>query len=164
MDLHQTNLQPNLLLFNFRLRFNPTSNFPEVNFDRTLPFSKDLSSLKTTFFSTSQGLTLISAFSWTPLRSRFLFCMNLFFDPFSLFLTRIVFFLKRYQYHQLERLHQAASYAITACLSSSRIPILLSEASSPLLRVTLIISLFHLISGLCVFQLPFLFQVWPDLE
>ena len=64
--LHQANLQPNLLLFNFRLRFNPTSNFPEVNFDRTLSFSKDLSSLQAKFFSMSQGLTLYLCFFMGP--------------------------------------------------------------------------------------------------
>ena len=38
---------------------------------------------------------------------------------------------------ELERLHRAASRAITGCLSSSLIPLLLSEASLPPLRVTL---------------------------
>ena len=38
---------------------------------------------------------------------------------------------------KLERLHQAASRAITGCLSSSPIPLLFSEASLPPLRVTL---------------------------
>ena len=37
----------------------------------------------------------------------------------------------------MERLHQAASRAITGCLSSSPIPLLLSEASLPPIRVTL---------------------------
>ena len=38
---------------------------------------------------------------------------------------------------KFERFHRAASRAITGCLSSSPIPILLSEASSSPLRVTL---------------------------
>ena len=38
---------------------------------------------------------------------------------------------------KLERLHQTASRAIKGCLSSSPIPLLLSEASLPSLRVTL---------------------------
>ena len=38
---------------------------------------------------------------------------------------------------KLERLHRAASRAITGCLSSSPIPLLVSEASLPLLQVTL---------------------------
>ena len=37
----------------------------------------------------------------------------------------------------MERLHRAASRAITSCLSSSPIPLLLAEASLPPLRVTL---------------------------
>ena len=38
---------------------------------------------------------------------------------------------------KVERLHRAASRDITGCLSSSNIPLLLSEASLPPLRVTL---------------------------
>ena len=38
---------------------------------------------------------------------------------------------------KLERLHRAASRAITGCLSSSRIPLFFSETSLPQLRVTL---------------------------
>ena len=41
----------------------------------------------------------------------------------------MVSFPKRYQFHQ--RLHRAASRAITGCLSSSPIPLLFSEASLP---------------------------------
>ena len=52
----------------------------------------------------------------------------------------MVFFPKRYQFYQiatLPRLHRATSRAITGCLSSSPIPLLLTEASLPSLRVTL---------------------------
>ena len=49
----------------------------------------------------------------------------------------MVSFPKLYQFYQLEHLHQAASRAITGCLSSSPIPLLLTEASLPPLRVTL---------------------------
>ena len=46
VDPHQANLQPNLLLLVFRLRFNPTPTFLEVTFNRTLSISKHVSSLK----------------------------------------------------------------------------------------------------------------------
>ena len=46
-------------------------------------------------------------------------------------------FLSATDFTKLERLHRAASRAITGCLSSSPIPLLLSEASLPPLRVTL---------------------------
>ena len=46
VDPHQGNLQPNLLLLNSRLRFNPTPTFLDVTFDRTLSFFKHVSSLK----------------------------------------------------------------------------------------------------------------------
>ena len=46
-------------------------------------------------------------------------------------------FLSATNLTRLERLHRAASRAITGCLSSSPIPLFLSEASSPPLRVTL---------------------------
>ena len=40
VDPHQANLQPNLLFFNYRLRFNPTPTFLGVAFDRGFSFSK----------------------------------------------------------------------------------------------------------------------------
>ena len=86
-------------------------------------------------------------------RSPSLFCTNLFFGPFS----RTVSFPKRYQFHQLERLHRAASRAITGCLSSSPIPLLLSEASRPPLRVTL--THFTLLSYERAFRLPISFPI-----
>ena len=46
-------------------------------------------------------------------------------------------FLSATNITKLERLHRAASHAITGCLSSSPIPVLLTEASLPALRVTL---------------------------
>ena len=49
----------------------------------------------------------------------------------------ISFFFRVTNITKLERLHRAASRAITGCLSSSPIPLLLSESSLPPLRVTL---------------------------
>ena len=46
VDPHQANLQPNLLLLGSRLHFNLTPTFLGVTFDRTLSFSKHVSSLK----------------------------------------------------------------------------------------------------------------------
>ena len=48
VDPHQANLQPNLLLLGSPLRFDPTPTFLGVTFDRTLSFSKHVSSLKAT--------------------------------------------------------------------------------------------------------------------
>ena len=79
VDPHQTNLQLNLLLFGPHLRFNPTSTFLGVTFDRTLSFSKHVSSLKAKFFPRLKALRCISASSWGPS----LFCIKLFFGPFS---------------------------------------------------------------------------------
>ena len=49
----------------------------------------------------------------------------------------MVFFPSATNITKLERLHREASHAITGCLSSSSIPLLLSKASLPPLRVTL---------------------------
>ena len=84
VDPHQANLQPNLLLLGSRFRFNPTPTFLGVTFDRTLSFSKHVSSVKAKFFPRLKALRCISASSWGPLRSPSLFCINLFFGPFSL--------------------------------------------------------------------------------
>ena len=64
VDPHQANLQPNLLLLGSRLRFNPTPTFLGVTFDRTLSFSKHVSSLKAKFFPRLKALRCISASSW----------------------------------------------------------------------------------------------------
>ena len=53
-----------------------------VTFDRTLSFSKHVSSLKAKFLPRLKAFHCISASSWGP----FLFCINLFFDSFSLML------------------------------------------------------------------------------
>ena len=66
VDPHQANLQPNLLLLGSRLRFNPTPTFLGVIFDRTLSFSKHVSSLKSKFFPRLKALSCISASSWGP--------------------------------------------------------------------------------------------------
>ena len=62
----------------------PLQLFLGVTFDRTLSFSKHVSSLKAKFFPRLKALRCISASSWAPLRSPSLFCINLFFGPFSL--------------------------------------------------------------------------------
>ena len=66
VDPHQAHLQSNLLLFNCCLRFNPTPTFLGAAFDRTLCFSKHVSSLKTKFFPRLKALCCISALSWGP--------------------------------------------------------------------------------------------------
>ena len=58
---------------------------------------------------------------------------------------------------KLERLHRAPSRAITACLSSSPIPLLLTEASLPPLRVTL--THFTLLSRERALRLPTSFPI-----
>ena len=67
VDPHQANLQPNLLLLGFRLRFSPTPTFLGVTFDRTLSFSEHVSSLKAKFFLCLKALRCISAFLMGPL-------------------------------------------------------------------------------------------------
>ena len=83
VDPHQANLQPNLLLLGSRLRFNPTPTFLGVTFDRTLSFSRHVSSLKAKFFHVSRPYAVSLLPHGAPLRSPSLFCINLFFGPFS---------------------------------------------------------------------------------
>ena len=66
VDPHQANLQPNLLLLGSRLRFNQTPTFLGVTFDRTLSFTKHVSSLKAKLFPRLNALRCISASSWGP--------------------------------------------------------------------------------------------------
>ena len=66
MDPHQADLQPNLLLLISRLRFNTTPTFLGVTFNRTLSFTKHVSSLKAKFFPRLKALRCIFASSWGP--------------------------------------------------------------------------------------------------
>ena len=138
---HHANLQPNLLLLGSRLRFNPTPTFLGVTFNRTLSFSKHVSLLNAKFFPRLKALRCISASSWSPSKES----ISLLYKSFlqSLLTYRMDAspgwfpFLCATNFTKMERLHRAASRAITGCLSSSLIPLLFSEASLPPLRVTL---------------------------
>ena len=138
MDTHQAHLQCNLLLIGSRLRFNPTPTFLGVTFDRTLSFSKHVSSLKAKFFPRLKALHCISASSWVPSKES----LSVLYKSFlRLLLTSAspgwFSFVSVTHLTKLERLHRAASRAITGCLSSSPIALLFSQASLPPLRVTL---------------------------
>ena len=92
------------------------------------------------------------------LRSPSLFCIKLFSGPISLMLHPDGFpFLSATNFTKLKRLHRAASCTITGCLSSSPIPLLLTEASLPPLRVTL--THFTLLSYERALRLPTSFPI-----
>ena len=138
VDPHQANLQPNLLLLSSRLRFNPTPTFLGVTFDRTLSFSKHVSLLKAKFFPRLKALRCISASSWGPSKESLSLLYKSFLRPLLTYASPGWFpFLSATNLTKLERLHRVVSRAITSCLSSSPIPLHLSEASLPLLRVTM---------------------------
>ena len=137
VDPHQANLQPNLLLLGSRLRLNPTPTFLGVTIDRTLSFSKHVPSLKAKFFPRLQALPCISVSSWDRSKKS----LSLLYKSF---LRLLIYaspgwfpFLSATNIIKLERLYQAASRAITGCLSFFPIPLLLSGASLLPLRVTL---------------------------
>ena len=138
VDPHHANLQPNLLLLGSRLRFNAIPTFLGVTFDRTLSFSKHVSSLKVKFFSRLKALRCISASSWGPSKESLSFRYKSFLRPFLTYASPRWFpFSSIVSITKLERLHRAASLAIAGCLLSCPIPLFLSEASPPPLRVTL---------------------------
>ena len=129
--------QANLLLLGSRLRFNPTLTFLGATFDRTLSFTKHVSSLKAKFFPRLKALRCISASSWGPSKESLSVLYKSFLRSLLTYASPGWFpFLSATNITKLERLHRAASRAITGCLSSSPIP-LLSEASLSPLRVTL---------------------------
>ena len=138
VDPHQAHLQPNLLLLGSRLRFNPIPIFLRVTFDRTLSFSKHVSSLKAKFFPRLKALRCISASSWGPSKESLSVLYKSFLHSLLTYASPGWFsFLSATNSTKLECLHRVASRAITSCLSSSPIPLLLSEASLAPLRVTL---------------------------
>ena len=138
VDPHQANLQPNLLVLGSRLRFNLTPTFLGVTIDRTLSFTKHVSSLKTKFFPRLKALRCISASSWGPSKESLSVLYKSFLRSLLTYASPGWFpYLSATNIAKLERLHRAASRAITGCLSSFPIPLLLTEASLPPLRVTL---------------------------
>ena len=131
---HQANLQPNLLLFNSLLRFNPTPTFFGITFDHTLFFSKHLSSLKAKFFAGLKALRCLSASSKGPSKETLSVLYKAFLWPLITYVSPGWFpFVSVSNITKLERLHRAASRAITGYLLSSHIPFLLSEDSLPFL-------------------------------
>ena len=158
VDPHQANLQPNLLLLGSRLRFNPTPTFLGVTFDRTLSFSRHVSSLKAKFFPRLKALRCISASSWGPSKESLSVLYKSFLRSLLTYASPGWFpFLSATNITKLKRLHRAASRAITGCLSSSPIPLLLTEASLPPLRVTL--THFTLLSHERALRLPTSFPI-----
>ena len=142
----------NLLLLGSRLRFNPTPTFLGVTFDRTLSFSKHVSSLKAKFFPRLKALRCISASSWAPL------LYKSFVRPLLTYASPAWFpFQSVTNITKLGRLHRAASRAITGYLSSSPIPLFLSEASLPPLRI--ILTHFTLLSYEWALRLPISFPI-----
>ena len=94
------------------------------------PFSKHVSSLKAKFFPRLKALRCISASSWGPSKES----LSVLYKSFLRFLLTYASsgwfpFLSATNLTKLERFHRAASRAITGCLSSSPIPLLLTEAS-----------------------------------
>ena len=130
VDPHQANLQPILLLLGSRLRFNPTLTLLGVTFNRTPSFSKHVSSLKAKFLRRLKALRCISASSWGPSKESLYALYKSFLRSLLTYASPGWFpFLSATHSTKLERLHRAASRAITGCLSSSPIPLLLTEAS-----------------------------------
>ena len=138
VDPHQANLQPNLLSLGSCLRFNHTPTFLGITFDRTLSFSKHASSLKAKFFPRLKALRCNSASSWGLSKESLSVLYKSFLRPLLTYASPGWFpFLSVTNITKLERLHRAASRAITGCLSSSPIPVLLTEASLPPLQAAL---------------------------
>ena len=130
VDPLQANHQPNLLLLGSRIRFNPTPTFLGVTFYRTHSFSKHVSSLKAKFFPRLKALRYISASSCGPSKESLSVLYKSFLWSLLTYASPGWFpFLSITNFTKLERLHRAASRTITGCLSSSAIPLLLSEAS-----------------------------------
>ena len=138
VDPHQAHLQPNLLLLGSRPCFNSTPTCLGVTFHCTVSFSKHVSLLETKFLPRLKALRCISASSWGPSKKSFSLLYKAFLRPLLTYASPGWFpLLSVTNITKLESLHQAASRVITGFLSSSPIPLLLSEATLLPLRVTL---------------------------
>ena len=159
VDPDQANLQPNLLLLNSCLRFNPTPTFLRVIFDCTLSFSKHVFLLKTKFFFHLEALHCISAFSWGLCEESLSLLYKAFLQPLLTHAASSGWFpfLSITNITKWKHLHQVASHAISGDLSFSPIPLLLSEASLLPLRCTL--THFILLSYELALRLPTSFPI-----
>ena len=138
-DNHQALLQPKLFLSNLPLAFNPTPKFLGVTFDRTLSFTKHISTLKARFFPRLKAFRCISAASFGPSKESLSILYKAFLRPLLTYASPGWFpFLGVSNVKQLERLHNSACRVISGCLSSSPIPLLLLEASQPPIKTTLV--------------------------
>ena len=109
--------QANLLLLNFLFHFNTTPTFLGVTFDRTLSFSKHVSSLKAKFFPRLKALRCISASSWGPSKESLFLLYKAFFRLLLTYALPGWFpFLNVTNIIKLERLHRATGRTITGCL------------------------------------------------
>ena len=106
VDPHQANLQPNLLLLKSRLRFYPTRSFLGVTFDRTLSFTKHVSSLKAKFFPRLKALRCIYASFLSPSKESLSVLYKAFLRPLLMYASPGWFpFLGITNSTKLERLH-----------------------------------------------------------
>ena len=98
----------NLLLFNSRLRFNPTPTFLGITFNHTLSFFKHASLLKAKFFLCLQALRCISASSWGLFKESPSLPCKAFLWPLLTYASPRSFpFLSVTNFTKLKRLHQA---------------------------------------------------------
>ena len=111
---HHANLQPNLLLFNSRLRFNPTSTFlgdhlrPHSFLFYTCTFAEDQ------VFPLSQGLTMYLCFLVGLSKESLFLLYKAFLWPLITYASSEWFpFLSVTNFTKLERLHRATSRAFT---------------------------------------------------
>ena len=125
-------------MFNCRFRFSLTPTFFEVTFDCTLSFSKHVSSLKAKLFPRLKALCCISAFSRGPSKESLSLLCKAFLRPLFTYASPGWFpFLRVTNSIKLKDRYRVASRVITGFLLLSPIPILVSKASLPPLRVTL---------------------------
>ena len=129
VDPHQAKLQPDLLY-----SAGASVSIPL----QPLSFPKHVSSLKAKFFPRLRALRYISASSWGPSKESLYLLYKDFVRPLLTYASPGWFpFLSVTNITKLERFHRAASRVISSGLSSSPIPLFLSETSLPPLRATL---------------------------
>ena len=158
VDPHQANLQPP----SFCYSTYPSASVPlQLSFgspSTALCFSKHVSSLKAKFFPSYQGFPLYLCFLMGPSKESLLLLYKAFLPPLLTYASPGWFpFLSVTNITKLERLQQAASRVISGYLSSSSIPLFLSEAFLPPIRVTL--TYFALLSYDKALRLPILFPI-----
>ena len=132
LDPRQAHLQPNLLLENSLLRYDPTPTFLGITFDRTLSFLPHIKNIRAKSFPRLKALKFIASSTWGPSLESLSQLYKAFLRPVLTYSSPSWFpstAVSNIAY--LYRIHNQACRVITGCLNSTPLQLRFHESSKP---------------------------------